>query len=738
METHIGGNLDDTIQEYNNQKDIIEKNNSDYMNFLNINSKNKRDQNNDLQFNEKYQRNFRINDIPTIIDKNINISNPIIYPKEYDQYFNYLDDKNLNPINNQVVLEKTCININSENRTVVTTSTDEFSIMLANNSLLFENDSSVMTIMVDNTLDKFLVNDIISLTGFDFYTKNYKNMKFYFKNNSDEVILNINPNFNAPIPYYNIMIRIENVTNNNENFFKNIPLNVINITTPVISFDDNGDMKFKFKIPIPFYTTNDLDSTLTSNCVITFLSLGNYPINLINAKYPITEYNLMGSYSITNVSKTYIQVKLFNPISILNTIEFSETQGYWKNNIFYTGGSNVQISKITNIEKGYINISDYRMQLKKIINNVVNIRMISSEFPDTQKIINSKTAYGNITVSNNNFYWANALDTETYNITIPVGNYTANELEHVMMNLISKVKRIFVNSTNIYPYNDMTIKLDTDSNITSIASYNNFILPDCLVSITNDSIIKINQNQHDLREGDTIIINKSLDYYKISKTDINKEHVVTKILDSNTYEITLININLITDVGNTLGGKEIIIKTKNSFKLFFNKSNTCGNQIGFKYVGLVGSVTPYSNIYNNYTITNLQPYILDLQQILTVTNKTVDFQQNTTNINLNGYNYFLILCNNFNLNSNLNSIDYFYKIQLNKKSSGDILYNTFVDNAITFNPPLKKIESLSFKFYDPKGNLFDFYGINHSFTLEITNITNYPENTNINTFTSRI
>jgi hypothetical protein len=104
---------------------------------------------------------------------------------------------------------------------------------------------------------------------------------------------------------------------------------------------------------------------------------------------------------------------------------------------------------------------------------------------------------------------------------------------------------------------------------------------------------------------------------------------------------------------------------------------------------------------------------------------------------LEGYNYILLLCNDFNLCSNPNGPAYFYKFALNG-NPGSILFDSFVRNPIYFNPPLKYISEFNFQFIDPTGNEFNFYNINHSFTLEITSMSNLPENTNIATNMARI
>ena len=108
-----------------------------------------------------------------------------------------------------------------------------------------------------------------------------------------------------------------------------------------------------------------------------------------------------------------------------------------------------------------------------------------------------------------------------------------------------------------------------------------------------------------------------------------------------------------------------------------------------------------------------------------------------TNFTNSSFRYILLQANNFNLNSNINSQPYFYKILMSGLPN-TYLYNTFVDATIYFNPPLKALSNFIFTFIDPNGNLINFNNQDHSFTLEITNINNFPENTNINTFTARL
>ena len=71
---------------------------------------------------------------------------------------------------------------------------------------------------------------------------------------------------------------------------------------------------------------------------------------------------------------------------------------------------------------------------------------------------------------------------------------------------------------------------------------------------------------------------------------------------------------------------------------------------------------------------------------------------------------------NESLSSN-NISNVFAKILLSD-SPGTFLYNQHIQLAEYLNKPIANLNSLEFKFYSPEGELFDFNGIEHSFTLE--------------------
>jgi hypothetical protein len=763
MESHVGGNLDDSDAEFTSQKDIIQSNNNLYLDLLDdtnnllrnkdIQNANKNSTKASSEYiqekrKEYYNRDSRINNSPTIINDEINFSNPIIYPKDYDPYFEYLNKKVIKSIDTQVTQEKTIVNIDSKNRLIDSIMNVESYILLTNNPLIFTNNTNTVKIKLPNANKIFAIGEQLTLQGFNFYTINYKFLNFYFTNGNNQVILDLNPNFITNIPYYNVLIEISGATDNGNNYYKNIPLSVINnIQTVTLYTTPSNEIKFTFTIPMNFYTDNITSNVLTSSCSIKFYFIGNYPINYINAGVPLSLYNLNEYLLVDSVDSDYLTIKLTNILSLFYS-DSMQISGNWINvNTFETGGSNVQIGKIITINFGYPSSSNYSIPFNKRIDNVVCIKMKSSEIPNTNKLvydIKNKTNTTNVTIANNTLYWENALDepSNIYSIKVPPGNYKASELENTLETLISKVPRV-ITRPNIIPLNNIKIKINQNDNITQLTSYNQYRLPNCITNleISTDMItwiLTINHPNHNQNIGSVVTIQNSTNYKNIDSVYINGQQIVSQILGNDFYQITFNYINPLNYYTDGNGGYSIIILTLNPFKLYFDKENTLGNVLGFKNTGNVGSITPYSSSTNNYTIDNSQPYIYGSENILIVNNNAENIQV-SNNFNFDVGKYILLVCKNQALNKclNPNNIPYFYKFQLSKEP-GKYLFNTFIDTPIYFNPAIKYIDSFEFKFVTESGNEFEFYGIDNSMTFEITSIVNYPENTNLSTFIARI
>lgn len=769
IEKHIGGNNDDKLDNFNEQMNIIDNEKTDYNMMIDYYNKMERDKNKNSNYTERLDNEqsatiYRINNFPTYID-DVNYSNPIIYPKEYDPYFNYLNSKNIKPINTQVVKKKEYLNIDSANRISTSSLNIGKYLSVKDYGLEFKTNTNNIKIHLNSPInnEEINLNDYIILRGFKSYVNYYENLNFFFTNDSSVVTIDIKPNFIESISYTNITIVIEGLgTNDTSEYWKNIPYQLLNGLQKVYISTTNLNSRLSFNLPINFYSVNQNDNVLISPCKITFNCLGNYPINLINANTPLTTLNLSNYLTVFDIKDDYIEVALSNTLSLNNNIQLD---GYWKNDSFFTG-KNVQIGKIEGFVQSYESANNFAIFLNKTYVNVAEIKIISSELPNVQININgyssqkknkdsithlSSTVNTNLNMSylektNNKLYWQNILDEGIYYIELNTGNYSYVLLKEIIEQKVSKIKRkpIFPNKY-LSDYNYMEVQFIEEINESRFIMYDIYNLPNCFTEFTNISTstkntfkIKIFCPQHNLKIGDIVYISNSIDYYIIDKKYINSIDglFVSNVLSDEYFEITISNINPIEDVGDTKGGFNIQLKKYAIFRLYFNFEDTFGDLIGFIFVGYSSSITNYSNLFPNYTITNKEPYYNNVGSILIVNNNLP--QQNLiANFTNEQYTYLLLLADGLNNNNNPNGPAYFYKFLINQPP-GKYLYNTFVNSPVYFNPPIRNLNELKLTLVYPDGSLVNIGNLNYSLTFEITVLNNLPENTNINTNMSRI
>lgn len=765
LDKHIGGDDKDTIKNFNDQTNIIKNKETDYNKMIDYFNKIERTKNENNEYterldNEQHATIYRINNFPTYVD-DVNFSNPLIYPKDYDPYFSYLNKKNINPLNTQVVKQKEYLNIDSSNRVSSSSLNISEYLSIKDYGLVFKNNSNIFKIYINKIQKtKILLNKFIILRGFKAYVNYYENINFFFTDDSPTVIIDIKPNFSQKIPYINITIIIEELKIN----VKNIPNNLLNGLHKVYIVDYNSDKRLAFDLPINFYSSNQNDNIAFSSCKITFNCLGNYPVNLINANTPLTSNNLTNYLTISKISENYIEVLLTNTLSLNKNISLD---GYWENDSFFTG-KNIQIGLIDGFVEAFPSANNFEIFLTKTYNNIAEIKIISSEIPNVQKNIIkqtqnknvktntniNKTLYVNnninlvyIETPNNKLYWENILDNGIYYIELESGNYNYLLLKKIIEEKVSNVKRnTIIKNDFIFEYNSMEVEFNEKTNQTNFTMFDIYNNPNCLIEYSNIATqdesnkfkIKIYLQNHNLNVGDKIFISNSLDYFVISKEYINSSlgHNVSNILDNSYFEIILSNINPIEDVGNTKGGYSIIIKKYAIFRLYFNFKDTFGSLMGFRFVGYDDSITSYSSSLYNYVINNTQPYYNDIGGILIVDGNFPP-QNLITAFQSESYTYLLLLAEGLNNNNNPNGPAYFYKFLINQPPD-NYLFNTFVNSPVYFNPPIRELNKLKLSLVYPNGGLVDMGNLNYSLTFEITTINNLPENTHINTNMSRI
>lgn len=488
----------------------------------------------------------------------------------------------------------------------------------------------------------------------------------YYIDANKQIELN-NITFTLPTTVYKIMEYFNKV----QNIIRPIFLSYMN--TPGSSFNITYKTSNR-TYPIEVNIINE-PIKMTTNMI------GNIPTNTLNTKHKI----LTGKH-IENFVKNHFYVKLYKPYmqkqcEIINPLQSNIL-------IFYTYDESkydvtidyIYHNEITELQHE-TQPNNYIIELEKTYTNIVMVRMVSSYFPITHKII---------TKNNNHFYWQ-YIDGEINKIEIPIGNYTLTELkteiEKLQQNIIIHIdeKKEFISFTNYNIYENYNIfeKFLLIETTDEYYQYPNgeYFKTGHLYN-NNTLCIRILHLNHALKNGQQIIIYGSINYGYIPEKYINGCHTVFNV-KHDCYDIILNNINYDETLNkDACGGYNIKIFEPALFRIL-NEANTFINLLGFKNV----------NTTYQYTIIN------------------------NGSINLNTPPYLLMCCENLNMSNNLGSIkDYFYKINL---FGYGYIYDSFVDIPIIINEPIRNLSQLKIDIYQPNGKYYDFYDKEHSFVLEI-------------------
>jgi hypothetical protein len=701
----------------------------------------------------------------------------------YDPYLQYLFKNGLlnsNYFSNYVVHY---LNIDSTYRNKDPSIMNISTVTLPNNPLLFTYGSSLL--YIQHHLHTFVANDRIVLSNIQpkivkvcttgtlhidsiqsdgtFVTNTIENRSILdFTNNSPYVkinythflyVQNSTDTFYDTFDISNLYVEFKDIRSNlsditTGSYLDNIPLNILNKRHNIILQDPVTKVIYRnaffIKLLKSYIPINGIGYTPPKQPYtfrIFFHYICGVPLNVLNTGYPITNKNLKGYHTISNVVKDgyYINTGSIST-GLINklTYEISST---------YIGGSQISVSNIANINIGYPYPNQYTLALDKLLTNVIAIKMVSSEFPNTASLIYSATK------KNNKLYWQNLDDGEhIYSIAITPGNYNLTELKTILEAAFYAVPRIYYTRDNVLttysnkitpPYtNHNYIKFDVNistSQITftcyrEIFLYKPFItiIPEISQDPTVDldeSImytLVVNHPNHGLLVGDRILVSGSLDVMGISANIINTEQIISAIIDTDTYQFILPRTNLNIQRNDTKGGVAIGIYTPNMFCLRFDFSDTMGSILGFRNVGDINSITDF-----NTSITNTDQYINDAS--LDAYGNPVVFVNNS--LNFSGVNYILVVCNNIITMTNCGPVKNVFAKILITDLPGNIMFNSFVPLCSMLTSPISQLFELSFEFYNPDGTLYNFNGIDHSFTLEIITLHNVPVDTKINTQT---
>ena len=154
-----------------------------------------------------------------------------------------------------------------------------------------------------------------------------------------------------------------------------------------------------------------------------------------------------------------------------------------------------------------------------------------------------------------------------------------------------------------------------------------------------------------------------------------------------------------------------------------------GQQFGFRNIGDANSITQYLT-----QITNKQLYE---NEIIYDSLKNKKIYTNTS-LTFNTYQYIVMTCAQLNaIKHTAPPYNIFAKINYTRINT-EVMINEIISPPIYYYTPLRNINTLTFEFFDPDGEYFDFNNVDHSFILELTMVDNIPENTGLSSNSSNV
>jgi hypothetical protein len=544
-------------------------------------------------------------------------------------------------------------------------------------------------------------------------------------------------------------IRGDRGTIQTSSFLGNIPINIINTTHPmrvVITAQDNdvscdeGNLPpnfFDFSedyffvvLPIALHDpTEDAAFVLRDyNYFLSKKSIGGIPLNRLNAKFPINPDNLQGFHIIKSTTRTGYTIEV-------PTVGVLDLMG---------GGNNITVAKVLNVDTGYPNPNSYIIDLGRTFHDILTVRMVSSEFPNSERIFKDFPENR----VNNKIYWNDIDDGDfLYSIEIPSGNYTPAQLATVLESLFFQTQRINSGSdpnASYDPNHFIIVDINTSTDEVSFRSFKQFTLiqpfiattPEITANASLDSndpdaqyTVTVNHTNHGITSaGGIILISGAIEFSGIPASSINGEHIVTNVIDVNNYQFILPRLNLSEGRSDSKGGVNVTIFTPDLFRMRFDQPDTAGQLLGFRNPGEQNSISSFAT-----TVSNKNPYEFDtysnaLGEIIQIENNSIQ---------LSGDDYVLMvarpLVTLFSIGPTKKA---FAKLQL-CDGPAKVLFNSFVPTSRFYDDPIHELSELEIEYYTPDGTLYDFNGLDHSFTLEIVTVHDIPAGSGINANTGK-
>lgn len=461
---------------------------------------------------------------------------------------------------------------------------------------------------------------------------------------------------------------------------------------------------------------------------VTLSSLHGVPLNELNADFPVNMNHARGYHTVTNADANFCRFEVNTPATSSSTINggilyIGQTSITAVDAASRDGGTGVHMARIVDTIEGYPSANSYKINLRRTFYNVERLRLVSTEFPNTEKVIKALPADS----QNNLLYWQIMLDGDTvYRAELSPGNYDKDSLAAEIVSRVQAVKRVGSNlitsevlatSTTAYVNQNHSCAavIDQATSTFKLQMYNEVVLERPLVPSDIDyddgfQRLQVIHPQHFLNAGDTIVISGASATHNIPAAVLNATFTIESVINSDVYQIKLSRFNPLTNNSNqTFGGTAVSVKSPIEFRLLFNRPGTIGKVLGFKNVGGDNAVTQYGKL-----ITNQTAYEDDTAYTST---GSLDTEENL--INLSGESYLLMTSPLFSNSVSTGGIEGAFAKILLAGQPNTVLYNHFVQLQETPPEVITSLSELEFAFRTPDNTLFNFNNQDHSFTLEV-------------------
>jgi hypothetical protein len=280
-----------------------------------------------------------------------------------------------------------------------------------------------------------------------------------------------------------------------------------------------------------------------------------------------------------------------------------------------------------------------------------------------------------------------------------------------------------------YYWLDQILATDPILPLPSNLNHNTLSFIDITPTDENKTIMRVRQPNHMLNVNDQIKISGSESINNVPTEVINTKHYVTQIIDDDNYEV---EIETAFPVASVPTLNTVTIKYPDSFQMFFNYPDTLGEKLSFNKVGQANAITPYL-----HTIKNTTPYKIDYDY----GSLGDDYIQRLRKLDMTGADYFYITSPELGIYHNTRPVtNVFAKVRWENDlifersccNKNNVIIDSFVPTISVFDNPISVLYELNLAFYHPDGRLVEFNGIDHSFTIEIIEVFNQPDETDIN------